>query len=192
MPRAVSSLLIAVACLTRPLLATVVVPAEFKDIVADATLIVRGHVTDVRGIVVPDRGIETVTTIAVDRAIKGPSADFVSMRVPGGVVGRNRWVMVGAPVMRVGEQAVFFLKRDPDGNGWRPVGLGMGIYAIHASPAARTPVVDPPVIAGRTAAAGRVVRGDSLRKPMAVSEFESLVRAVAFSQTTEATSRRRP
>jgi hypothetical protein len=192
MPRAVSSLLIVVACLTRPLLATVVVPADFKEIVADAALIVRGHVTDVRGVVVRNLGIETVATIAVDRAIKGTPDAFVSMRVPGGVVGRYRWVMVGAPVVTVGQQAVFFLKRDPAGSGWRPVGLGMGIYAIHASPMTRAPVVDPPLVAGKTAAAGRVVRGDPLRKPMTVSEFESLVRAVAFSQSTDVSARRHP
>ena len=52
--------------------------------------------------------------------------------------------------MTAGEQGVFFLKRDAN-NAWRPVGLAMGIYAIHPSPATRLPVVNPPLVAGRTA-----------------------------------------
>jgi hypothetical protein len=180
---------VAALLLAGRIFATVVVPAEFKEIVAEAALIVRGHVTDVRGVVVPNRGIETVATIAVDAAIKGTAEDFVTVRVPGGVVGRYRWVMVGAPTLSTGEQAVFFLKRDAS-TAWRPVGLSMGIYAIHAAASTGAPVVDPPVVAGKTAAVGRVVRGDPRRQSMPVSEFESLIRAVAFSQAADLSTRR--
>jgi len=182
-------LIAAVLLLPRVLSATVVVPADFKEIVADAGLIVRGHVTDVRAIVVADLGIETVATIAIDSTIKGAASDFVSVRVPGGVVGRDRFVMAGAPTITRGEQAVFFLKRDVAAGGWRPVGLTMGIFVIHASPAGRTPVIDAPLVAGKTASVGPVVRGDARRTPMAVTEFESLVRAVAYGQAAARASR---
>ena len=46
-------------------------------------LIVRGRVTDVRAIEVP-AGVESVATFAVERVLKGPAGDFVSVRVPGG------------------------------------------------------------------------------------------------------------
>ena len=62
--------------------ATIVVPADFREVVADATLIVRGHITDVRSVVTLDKGIESIGTIAVDSTLKGDVYDFVSMRVP--------------------------------------------------------------------------------------------------------------
>jgi len=172
---------VAALSLTVSLAATVVVPAEFREIVGDASLIVRGRVTDVRAVRVPNQGVETVATIAVDATLKGTPDDFVSIRVPGGVVGRYRWVMVGSPSLAAGQHGVFFLKRDSN-NAWRPVGLAMGIYAIRAAPISGVPVVEPPLVSGRTAAIGTVVRGDSRRRLMAVSEFESLVRAVSAVQ----------
>src|SRR6187399_151457 len=98
--------------------ATVLVPAEFKEIVAEAGLIVRGHVTDVRAVIRSDRGVESVATLAVDATLKGTPSEFVSLTVPGGTIGRYTTRMIGAPVLRVGQQAVFFLKRDPR-NAWR-------------------------------------------------------------------------
>ena len=69
------------------LVATVVVPAEFRAIVTDAALIVRGRVTDVRAVAVPGRGIESIATVAVEAVLKGTAESFVSVRVPGGTVG---------------------------------------------------------------------------------------------------------
>lgn len=186
--RTALSLLIAALSVSASLSATVLVPAEFREIVADAALIVRGHVTDVRAVVVPNQGVETVATVAVDATLKGSAADFVSIRIPGGVVGRYRWVMVGAPSVNAGKQGIFFLKRDTN-NGWRPVGLSMGIYAIHAASGTGLSVVDPPLVAGKTAAFGTVVRGDGQRKPMAVSEFESLVRVMAATPAARPAAR---
>jgi hypothetical protein len=162
--------------------ATVVIATEFREVVSDATLIFRGHITDVRAIVVPNQGIETVATVAVDEALKGRASEFVSIRVPGGAVGRYRWVMVGAPSLHAGEEALFFLKRDGN-NVWRPVGLAMGIYRVQAEAVTGRAVVDPPLAAGMTASTGTVVRGDARRHVMAVSEFESLVRVVMAGQS---------
>ena len=113
--------------------ATIAVPAEFREIVADAALIVRGRLTDVRAVTTIDRSIESIGTIGVDSVLKGAADRFVSIRVPGGVVGRTRVVMVGAPALPPNEQAVFFLKRGAD-KFWRPVGLSMGIYRVHIDP----------------------------------------------------------
>jgi hypothetical protein len=167
---------------TATLSATVTVPTEFKEIVAGAGLIARGRVTDVRAVAARRQEVETVATIAVDAVLKGDPVDFVTLRVPGGVIGRYRWVMVGAPTMTVGQEGVFFLKRDAALNAWRPVGLGMGIYRVQPEPATGRPVVAPPIVAGRTAAIGPVVRGDVSRRFMAVPEFESLIRVVMAGQ----------
>ena len=176
----------ALLLLTAGVRATVIVPTEFKEIVADAALIVRGHITDVRAVEDRDRGVETIATISVDTILKGEPVDFVTMRLPGGVIGRYRYVMVGAPVVTVGQAGVFFLKRDASLNAWRPVGLGMGIYAVQAEPATGRPVVSPPLVTGQTAAAGVVVRGDRARRYMSEPEFESLVRVVMAGQTASA------
>jgi hypothetical protein len=159
---------------------TVVIPTEFREVVTDAGLIVRGRITDVRAEVVRGRGIESIGTISVDLVLKGSAERFVSVRVPGGVVGVTRTVMVGAPRLAPDEQAVFFLKRGAD-NFWRPVGLSMGIYRVQYDRATRRSVVNAPLLMGQTASPGRVVRGDERRRPMAVAEFESLVRLVAAS-----------
>lgn len=165
--------------------ATVLVPAEFKEIVADAALIVRGRVTDVRGVITPTRGVESVATLAVDLTLKGSASEFLSITVPGGTVGRFTTRMVGAPVLRVGEQAVFFLKRDGR-NAWRPVGLSMGVVQVRGDALTGAPVVTAPVVPGQTADAGPVRRGDARRSTMGVASFESLVRVVMAGQTAAA------
>jgi hypothetical protein len=102
--------------------------------------------------------------------------------VPGGVIGRDRVVTIGAPTLRVGEEAIFFLDRGPD-HLWRPVALSAGVVPVRADTLTGAPVVMPPVLAGRTASVGRVVRGDVRRGPMAVDSFESIVRIVLAAQS---------
>jgi hypothetical protein len=170
-----AALLVAIAGAT--LAATVVVPADFRQVISESTVIVRGHVTDVRGVVVPGGGIDSIVTVAVDSVIKGQADAFISVRLPGGEVGRTRMVMIGAPSFQVGQQAVFFLKPGPD-NTLRPVGLSAGVYRVEADPKTGRPVVAPPLVVGMTTSAGRAVRGDSRRPLLPVQEFESLVKLV--------------
>lgn len=158
--------------------ANVVVPAEFREIVTEAALIARGQVTDVRAVDVPGRGIDSVVTVAVESVVKGADTRFVYVRVPGGEIGRSRFVMVGAPTFRVGQRAVWFLREAGDGT-WRPVGLSAGVYRLQASARTGQPMVASPIIARLTApASGRIARGDGRRTLIPVSEFESLVRLV--------------
>lgn len=151
--------------------------AEFREVVSEASTIVRGRVTDVRAIRSPAGDVESVVTIAVEASLKGSAESFVAMRVPGGTIGRYRTVMPGAPVMRVGEHAVFFLKRGPGNSLW-PVGLAEGIYRVGTGGAGgAVGMVHAPVLPGVTTnAVGPVVRGDVRRKSLPVTEFESLVR----------------
>ncbi|MEZ5318231.1 MAG: hypothetical protein R2752_12595 [Vicinamibacterales bacterium] len=164
------------------LAAHIVVPAEFREIVNESALIARGVVTDVRAVAVPGRGIDTIATVAVESLVKGDEVRFVSVRLPGGQIGSTRFVMLGAPTLRVGERAVFLLKRDPE-NFWRPVGLSMGIFRVRIDPRTGRGLVDPPVVPNRTASAtGPVVRGDTRRQTMAVDEFEGLVRTMTLGR----------
>ncbi len=96
------SLCVGLALGAAPLVASETTPLEFRAVVGEAALIVRGHVTDVRAVEVPDRGVETIATLAVDAVLKGETDGFVSFRLPGGQIGRYRTVMAGAPTV-VGE-----------------------------------------------------------------------------------------
>jgi len=162
--------------------ANVVVSAGFREIVADADRIVRGQVTDVRAVDVPGRGIESVLTVAVESVVKGMEARFVYVRIPGGEIGRTRFVMVGAPRFQPGERAVFFLEQGRDA-AWRPVGLSMGVFRLKVDSRTGAAVVPAPVIARVTAPVGRVTRGDPRRGSMPVTEFEALVRTVGERRT---------
>lgn len=174
-------LLVVMACvglgLTQTTLtASTFLSAEFREIVSGSATVVRGRVTDVRALRSPSGEVESFVTIAVESVLKGSADAFVSMRVPGGVIGRYRTVMVGAPVMRTGEHAVFFLRRGA-GNTFVPVGLAQGVYRVTTT--GGRAMISAPVLAGVTTnTTGPIVRGDARRKPLAVGEFESLVRLV--------------
>ena len=158
------------------LFASTFLSAEFKEVVFEASTIVRGRVTDVRTMRSAAGDVESVVTIAVESALKGLPEQFLAMRVPGGTIGRYRTVMIGAPVMQVGDHAVFFLKRGPGNSLW-PVGLAQGIYRVSAGSGGSVGRVHAPVLAGVTTnATGPVVRGDTRRKSLPITEFESLVR----------------
>ena len=43
--------------------ATVLIPTEFREVVADAELIIRGHITDVRALQTPEGRVETAATV---------------------------------------------------------------------------------------------------------------------------------
>lgn len=164
--------LVAVLCLA-PLQASTLLPADFRSVVTDATVIVRGRVTDVRAVRSLAGDVETVATIAVEAVLKGEASTFVSMRVPGGTIGRYRTVMPGAPSVAVGDAGVYLLKRVAGGSLW-PVGLSSGIYRVTVSHGRA--LVAPPVAPGITAAAtGVVARGDTRRSRLPLSEFESIV-----------------
>ncbi len=171
------TLMMGLALTAGTLFASTFLSAEFREVVSEASTIVRGRVTDVRAMRSQAGDVESVVTIAVEAALKGPAETFVAMRVPGGTIGRYRTVMTGAPVMQVGEQAVFFLKRGPGNSLW-PVGLAQGIYRVTATGGIMG-MVQAPVLPGVTTnATGAVVRGDVRRKALPVTEFESLVRLV--------------
>jgi len=189
--RAFAAVAVALGLAVVSLGASLVIPTDFREVVTEAGLIVRGRVTDVRAVEQRGVGVDTIATVAVENVIKGQSDAFVSVRVPGGEIGRYRFAMVGAPVFRPGQRAVFFLKRGAD-NFWRPVGLTMGVYRVQPDPVTGRPVVPPPLVGGRTAPArGPAVRGDQQRRLMPVAEFESLVRLVMLTPAGQAVPRGR-
>jgi hypothetical protein len=182
---------LAVALSSLTITAHVVISAEFREVVSDATLIVRGRVTDVRAVDAgPIAGVESVATVAVETVLKGQASSFVYVRVPGGQLGQYKYVMVGAPTFKAGQRAVFFLRPGVTDTAYRPIGLTMGVFRVQADPQNGQPVVEPPLVGGKTAAlTGPAVRGDVRRRLMPVPEFESLVRLVMATPSGQAAPR---
>ena len=156
--------------------ATTIVPAEFSDMVSGSHAIVHGTVVDVESRTTGDRrAIETVVTLAIADALKGPAATHVVFRVPGGTVGRYRRVMVGAPVFADGDEVVLFLRgRAPAMP--MPFGLSQGVYRVNRT-SSRTLVTS--VMPSQP---GRVVRGDRGRRPQTLEAFARDVRAAMERQ----------
>jgi len=175
-----------------PASATVLVPAGVGQLAREAALIVQGRVVDVRGVWTEGRrGVVTIVTVEVAEAIKGEPGEHVSLRVPGGEMGRYRSVMSGAPTFRVGEEVVLFL------GGRAPalphlLGLGQGVYRVRRD-ASGQPVVNAPSLAGGGATeATRIVRGDPGRRAVRLAEFTRQVRELASGGVEKEKPRRRP
>jgi hypothetical protein len=159
--------------------ATVLVPAEFSEIVGGSAIIAYARVVDVR----PEwadgrRWIDSVVTVDVVSYLKGGAGDTLTFKVPGGRLGRYRSVVVGAPTFARGDEAVLFLKANGDG---LPAvfGLNQGVFRVRVD--ARTGqrmVVPPPVTAVDPASADAepVKRGAVDRRPLAFDAFGARVR----------------
>ena len=90
-------LALALALLFVPSLdATVVLPAQFADVVSGSELIAYGRVTSVRAEWVDGRRrIQTLVTVDVLSWFKGGTGATLTFVVPGGEIGRYRNVLVG-------------------------------------------------------------------------------------------------
>lgn len=154
--------------------ATVLIPIEFRELVHVSSTIVHGRVTDVRaGWTEGRRAIETSVTLDVTEYMKGSLGGTVTVRVPGGQIGRYRTIVVGAPAFHEGDEVVLFL-RSYDG-ALSIVGMSQGVFRVTADSSGHR-VVTTPVVMGRSAdATGPVVRGDATRRPLAVDAFRDVV-----------------
>jgi hypothetical protein len=160
--------------------ATVVVPAEFKEIVSGSELIAHGRVVDVRAEWADGRRrIDTVVTVSVLSWFKGGNQQTVSFVVPGGEIGRYRNVLVGAPVFKDGDEAFVFLKTRNDGMPY-VFGLNQGVFRVTADGRGARQVTSPALIAAGDAPE-TVRRGALARRPVPVDEFGSRIRSVMAS-----------
>jgi hypothetical protein len=161
---------------TTPLHATVLLPIEFRELVAAAPVIVHGQVVDVRsGWVDGRRAVETFVTVEAAEYLKGNLGGQVTFKVPGGQLGRYRTVFVGAPAFHAGDEVVLFLKTDGPSFPFI-VGLSQGVFRIITDTQSGRRVVTPPALVGVDSAdAVRVVRGDPARKPVAIDVFRDAV-----------------
>ena len=166
-------------CASAALHATVIVPIEFRELVTTAPVIVHGQVVDVRSRWVDGRrSLETFVTVAAAEYLKGNLGEHVTVRVPGGQIGRYRTVFVGAPEFKEGDEVVLFLKQAGRSDLYI-IGLSQGAFRV--VPDARTgrSMVTTPIVMGKGVdQPERLVRGDVTRKPLPIDAFRDAVRQV--------------
>jgi hypothetical protein len=157
--------------------ATVLLPAEFREIVGGSQIIAYGRVVDSVAELSDDRKrIETIVTFEVETYLKGGPGETLTFRVPGGQVGRYRSITVGAPVLESGTEAVLFLRK-PDNGLPYVFGLNQGVFRVQRDPRTQRRLVVPPLIA-RSDTPEKVVRGAVSRQPMPIEAFGAQVRSV--------------
>jgi hypothetical protein len=159
--------------------ATVLVPAEFREIVSGSEIIAYARVTDVRAEWADGRRwIDSVVTADVVSYLKGGSdvTEPITFKVPGGRLGRYRSVFVGAPVFQRGDEAVFFLK--PHGDGLPDLfGVNQGVFRVRVDEMTGQRMVVPPLMAKAPSdIPEKVTRGALDRKPLPFAEFGARVR----------------
>ena len=178
MMRAYPAVLVLIALTAlAPLHATVVVPAEFREVVAGSALIAHGRVIDVQAEWADGRRrIDSVVTMNVLSWFKGGTASTLSFVVPGGEIGRYRHVLVGAPVFRRGDEAFLFLKEEGSPLPY-VFGLNQGVFRVRADERGVRMVTSPALLAHGDEP--EVVRRGALsRQPVALAAFGSQIRSV--------------
>ena len=161
--------------------ATVLLPAEFREIVNGADIIAYGRVVETSVEQSDDRKqVDTRITFQVGTYLKGGPGDTLVFRVPGGTVGRYRNVLVGAPQFTIGDEAVLFLTNRAGGQTPAVFGLNQGVFRVAVDGATRRRMVTPPLLA-RSDAPEPVVRGAATRRPLPLETFGAQVRAVLDS-----------
>ena len=156
--------------------ATVLIPAEFREIVAGSQIIVYGRVAEVRSEWSEDRSrIDTIVTVEAGSYLKGGPGGTVTFRVPGGQIGRYRNVMVGAPSFQPGEEAVLFLNASGPSVA-HVFGLSQGVFRVRVDARTGRRLVIPPVLMARGDDPQAVTRGDRSRRQLSLEAFAATVR----------------
>ncbi len=183
-----AGVLIATLLFASTLSATVLLPAEFREIVAGSEIIAHVRVVDVR----PEwadgrRRVDSVVSAEVITYLKGGSEQTLEFKVPGGQLGRYQTVMIGAPVFKRGDEAVLFLRSGDSGQLPTVFGLNQGVFRVRVdSRTGQSLVVPPPLMStspSSTSSTAQLVRRGSLdRRPLPVNAFGARVREVMASQ----------
>ena len=172
------ALVFSVICLLPPALrATVLLPAEFREIVNGSDIIAYGRVTETRVEWSDDRkNVDTLVTFQVGTYLKGGPGEALVFKVPGGTIGRYRNVLVGAPQFNAGDEAVLFL--NSRGREFPSVfGLNQGVFRVSLDTDTQRRMVTPPLLA-RGDTPEVVVRGAASRRSLPLETFGAQVLTV--------------
>lgn len=172
------ALVFAVICLLPVALrATVLLPAEFREVVNGSDIIAYGRVIETRVEWSDDRkNVDTLVTFQVGTYLKGGPGETLVFKVPGGTIGRFRNVLVGAPQFATGDEAVLFL--NSRGREFPSVfGLNQGVFRVSIDGDTRRRMVTPPLLA-RSDTPEVVVRGAASRRSLPLETFGAQVQTV--------------
>ena len=175
---ALRALAFSVICLLPAALrATVLLPAEFREIVNGSDIIAYGRVTETRVEWSGDRkNVATLVTFQVGTYLKGGPGEALVFKVPGGTIGRYRNVLVGAPQFNTGDEAVLFL--NSRGREFPSVfGLNQGVFRVSLDTDTQRRMVTPPLLA-RGDTPEMVVRGAASRRSLPLETFGAEVLTV--------------
>jgi len=158
--------------------ATVLVPAEFREVVNGSDLIAYGRVASVTALRIDGQTrIDSLVTFEVGSWLKGGGESSITFRTLGGELGRYRSVVVGAPTFTPGDEAVMFLK-----SAGQPVptvfGLNQGVFRVRRDPDTGERMVVPPPLLAASNEPQTLRRGDRTRKPVPLDTFGAQVRSV--------------
>ena len=164
--------------LSAPLSATVLIPAEFREIVSGSQIIVHGRVSDIRTEwTTGRRRIESVVTLEASSFYRGTASRTVTFRVPGGQIGRYKSVTVGAPEFRRGDEVVLFLKAQGPAVP-QVFGMNQGVFRVRVDARTGRRLVTQPIVMARTAMPEVVSRGARDRRPLPLDQFAAQVKTV--------------
>jgi hypothetical protein len=199
--RLLSVVALAVALFASVAQATSVVPPSFAELVADADAIYRGRVTalQARRVERPDgQGsvIKTFVTLAVERVLKGPAREEITLEFLGGMVGDEQLEVTGMPKFAVGGREFVFVQKN--GVQFCPlVALGHGRYRVrHDTASGRDyierdnglPLTDPAEVAVPLQQLPTPLRAasaaSSLARALSPAAFEASVTAQVQSSAT--------
>src|ERR1700694_2909252 len=109
--------------------ATFLVPSDAELIRASTAIVLATAGTSVSRFA-PGGGIETVTEMRVDEAIKGPiEGDVIDVTELGGIVNGLAYVVPGSPAYRDGERVLLFLETNSRGE-WVSKNMAVGKFSI--------------------------------------------------------------
>ncbi len=161
--------------LSRPVGATVILPADLGELSRDAQAIARGRVVAVDAQWTEGRRtIETIVTLEAEVYLKGQLGATVQFRVPGGTMGRLRNLVVGAPRFAVGQRVVVFLGVVGPTLPF-VLGLNQGVFRVAQTDQGAWMVSPPPLMPG---VFSPVSRGSATLVPSPLDAFERQVRTI--------------
>ncbi|MGH9146916.1 MAG: hypothetical protein ACRD1Q_09415 [Vicinamibacterales bacterium] len=178
----VGALLVALVVVAPTARATTFAAADFSELVLAARAIAHGRVIDVQPQLSDGRRrVETLVTLQVATYLKGSLGSTVVFRVPGGQLGRYRTIILDAPNFVPGDEVVLLLgSRGPSVP--YVLGLSQGVYRVTGDPISGERRVMPTPVRGEGNEWTRVVRGDSSRRPILLTDFASSVQAILRGQ----------
>ncbi len=164
-------------CLASATWATTLQHVDTRDLTLGSSDIVIGVVENSRSYWNDARTrIFTDVTLRVDQTLKGPAASRITLTQLGGEVDGARYSIPGCPAFHPGEEALFFLWRDPRGRA-QVNGLAQGKFDIRRDPVTGERLIQR-VVPGFAVGDVRMLRAHAAGEPRPRLRLDDLVREI--------------